>query len=65
VPVLWLNALVDDDLAKSSLLLLPAVVVGLATGLALSRRLGSERFRKAALVLVMLLGLLAVLTGRL
>lgn len=64
IPVLWLNGLVDGELALAALYLLPGVLVGLALGLALSRKLDSDRFRKTALVLVMLLGLMAIFTGR-
>ncbi len=63
IPVFILNGLITGEVLNHSAYLLPALVTGMVLGNALAAKLPEKIFRKIALVIVFLSGLLSLLAG--
>ena len=63
IPVFFLNGLITGEVVKYSLIFLPAVVIGVLTGIKLSHRIKEKLFRKLALIIVTIAGLISIVSG--
>ena len=63
VPAYFLGNLITVDLVFSSVLLVPVIFIGATVGIRLSRKVDETLFKRIALLLILVTGLMAILTA--
>jgi hypothetical protein len=63
IPVFFLNGLMTGEVLTHSLYYLPGLLAGAVAGNAMTHKVPEDRFRKIALVVILLSGVLSILSG--
>ncbi|MCF7810266.1 sulfite exporter TauE/SafE family protein [bacterium] len=61
--VLLLNGVITESVIKYSLVFLPSVLMGVTAGIKLSKKVNENVFRKIALIIVSIAGLISIISG--
>jgi len=63
IPIFAIGGLMTQEVITYTILFMPAVIIGALTGIVVAHKVGEGLFKKIALVLVILAGLLAIASG--
>lgn len=63
IPVFWLNGLFTKEVISHSVTFLPGLLVGVIAGNLLSHKVQEQHFKKFTLILLLIMGVLAIVSG--
>jgi len=63
IPVFWLNGLFTNEVINYSFTFFPGLIVGVVLGNLLSHKIPEQYFRKFTLILLLIMGVLAIISG--
>lgn len=63
VPAYFLSGLITMDMVQSSVVLVPVMFIGATLGIRMSKKIDEELFKRLALALILVTGLMAILTA--